>query len=216
MGDIKKVRRKYTGPSHPWQRDRIDREKLTLKEYGFKNHTEIWKMISKLKNFKTQVKELATKSPTQRVLEEKQLLDRLFRLGLLNKDSTKEKVLDLTNEDLFNRRLQTIVFKKGLARTVKQARQLIVHGHIFVNGKKLNAPSYLVTRDEENLIVYSPDSQLNQDMHPERQRIVAKKEVKVEVKAPIETKTEVKLETKVPEAKVKAETPKVEVKEVKA
>ena len=99
MGDIKKVRRKYTGPSHPWQRDRIDREKITLKEYGFKNHTEIWKMISKLKNFKTQVKELATKSPTQRVLEEKQLLDRLFRLGLLNKDSTKEKVLDLTNED---------------------------------------------------------------------------------------------------------------------
>lgn len=213
MGDIKKVRRKYTGPSHPWQRDRIDREKLILKEYGFKNHTEIWKMISKLKNFKTQVKELATKSPTQRVLEEKQLLDKLVRLGLLNKDSTKEKVLDLTNEDIFNRRLQTIVFKKGLARTTKQARQLIVHGHIFVNGKKLNAPSYLVLREEENSIIYSPDSQLNQDMHPERQRIVTKKEVKVEVKAPEETKTEVKLETKV---EVKAETPKVEVKEVKA
>jgi|SRR3989344_7259375 len=213
MGDIKKVRRKYTGPSHPWQRDRIDREKLILKEYGFKNHTEIWKMISKLKNFKTQVKELATKSPTQRVLEEKQLLDKLVRLGLLNKDSTKEKVLDLTNEDIFNRRLQTIVFKKGLARTTKQARQLIVHGHIFVNGKKLNAPSYLVPREEENSIIYSPDSQLNQDMHPERQRIVTKKEVKLEVKAPEETKTEVKLETKV---EVKAETPKVEVKEVKA
>lgn len=214
MGDIKKVRRKYTGPSHPWQRDRIDREKITLKEYGFKNHTEIWKMISKLKNFKTQVKELITKAPAQRALEEKQLLDRLFRLGLLNKDSTREKVLDLTNEDLFNRRLQTIVFKRGLARTVKQARQLIVHGHIFVNNKKVNVPSYLVTRDEENSIIYSPDSQLNQDMHPERQRIVTKKEVKIEVKAPEEVKTEIKA----PEVKtaVKVEAPKVEAKEVKA
>jgi hypothetical protein len=50
-------------------------------------------------------------------------------------------------------------------------------------------------------------------MHPERQRIVTKKEVKIEVKAPEETKTEIKVETKAPEVKTEV---KVEVKEVKA
>ena len=212
MGDIKKIRRKYSKPSHPWQRARIDAEKIILKEFGFKNKTEIWKMESQLKGFKTQVKELVTKDPKQRALEEKQLLDRLYKLGLLNKDAKRENVLDLINLDLFNRRLQTIVFKKGLARSVKQARQFIVHGHIFVNGNEMNVPSYLVSRDEEMSIVYNPTSQLKDEMHPERQRIMTKKEEKkVEVKvpeAPAEVKTEIK-----PEAKVEAKAEvKVEVK----
>ena len=212
MGDIKKIRRKYSKPSHPWQRARIDAEKIILKEFGFKNKTEIWKMESQLKGFKTQVKELVTKDPKQRALEEKQLLDRLYKLGLLNKDAKRENVLDLINLDLFNRRLQTIVFKKGLARSVKQARQFIVHGHIFVNGNEMNVPSYLVSRDEEMSIVYNPTSQLKDEMHPERQRIMTKKEEKkVEVKAP-EAPAEVKTEIK-PEAKVEAKAEvKVEVK----
>ena len=217
MGDIKKIRRKYSKPSHPWQRARIDAEKIILKEFGFKNKTEIWKMESQLKGFKTQVKELVTKDPKQRALEEKQLLDRLYKLGLLNKDAKRENVLDLINLDLFNRRLQTIVFKKGLARSVKQARQFIVHGHIFVNGNEMNVPSYLVNRDEEMSIVYNPTSQLKDEMHPERQRIMTKKEEKkIEVKAPeapSEVKTEIKSEVK---TEVKAEAPKVEAKEVKA
>lgn len=213
MGDIKKTRRKYSKPSHPWQRARIDAEKIILKEFGFKNKTEIWKMESQLRSFKNQVKELVTKEPKQRALEEKQLLDRLYKLGLLNKDAKRENVLDLINLDLFNRRLQTIVFKKGLARSVKQARQFIVHGHIFVNGNEMNVPSYLVNRDEEMSIIYNPTSQLKDEMHPERQRIMAKKEEKkVEVKAP-EAPAEVKTEIK-PE--VKTEAPKVEAKEVKA
>ncbi len=208
MGDIKKHRRKYSKPSHPWQRTRIDAEKIVSKEFGFKNKTEIWKMESKLRGFKTQVKELATKDPKQKALEEKQLLDRLYKLGLINKDAKRENILDLTNLDLFNRRLQTIVFRKGLARSVKQARQFIVHGHIFVNGKEINVPSYLVSRDDEMSIVYNPTSQLRDEMHPERQRIMAKKEEKkVEIKAP-EAPAEVKTEIK-PEAKVES---KAEVK----
>ena len=199
MGDIKKHRRKYNVPSHPWQRARIESEKIIMKEFGFKNKTEIWKMTSKLKNFKTQAKELVTKEPSQRALEEKQLLDRLYKLGLINKDATREKVLDLTENDIFNRRLQTIVFKKGLARSVKQARQFITHGHIFVHNNQINIPSYLVGRDEELTIQYAPNSQLKEEMHPERQRIMARKEeVKAEVKveATPEVKTEAKIEVK--------------------
>ena len=48
------------------------------------------------------------------------------------------------------KRLQTIVYKKGLARTPKEARMFVVHGHIALNGKKINSPSYVVLSGQED------------------------------------------------------------------
>jgi len=45
---------------------------------------------------------------------------------------------------LLERRLDNLVFRLGLARTRRQARQLVTHGHITVNGQRVNIPSYLV------------------------------------------------------------------------
>ena len=64
--------------------------------------------------------------------------------------------------------MQTIVYKKGLARTIRQARQLIVHGHIEVNGQIIRSPGYLVLREEEGLITYARNSPFAKDSHPER------------------------------------------------
>lgn len=207
MGDPKKHRPKYSGPMHPWQRSRIEEEKIILGEFGLKNKKEIWKMSSKLNGFKDQAKKLIIKKPEQRALEEKNLLNSLIRLGLLESGATRERVLELTNKDILSRRLQTIVFKKGLARSVKQARQLITHGHIFINGKKVDVPSYLVNLVEEGTIVYSPTSQFNEEMHPERQRIVAKDEPKLKQEIKVEEKAEDLKPTKVEEKaiEVKAE-----------
>lgn len=212
MGDPKKHRPKYSGPMHPWQRSRIEEEKIILREFGLKNKKEIWKMSSKLKGFKDQAKKLIIKKPEQRALEETNLLNKLIRLGLLEKGATRERVLELTNKDILGRRLQTVVFKKGLARSVNQARQLITHGHIFVHGKNVDVPSYLVNIDEEGDIIYSPTSQFNEEMHPERQRIVAKDELKLkqEIKAELKEKLE---EPKVLEPKEKVEEKVIEVKE---
>ncbi len=55
-------------------------------------------------------------------------------------------------EDIFRRRLQTVVYQKGLARTAKEARMFIVHGHITLNNKKIDSPSYVVQKGEEDLI----------------------------------------------------------------
>ena len=41
-------------------------------------------------------------------------------------------------------RLDNVVYRAGLARTRRQARQLVVHGHFTVNGRKVNIPSYQV------------------------------------------------------------------------
>lgn len=42
-------------------------------------------------------------------------------------------------------RLDNVVYRSGLANTRRQARQLVVHGHFLVNGKKVNIPSYRVS-----------------------------------------------------------------------
>ena len=168
MGDPKKQRRKYFTPSHPWQKERIDEEKVLSKEYGLKNKKEIWKMLSKLKNFSNQVKKLTGISSTQAEKEEQQLFKRLVNLGLLANNASLSNVLDLAAKDIMERRLQTMVFRKGFAKSISQARQFIIHGHIKIGNKKMTVPSYLVRVGEEKSIGFSPKSSLYSDDHPER------------------------------------------------
>ena len=47
---------------------------------------------------------------------------------------------------LLESRLDNVVYRAGLARTRRQARQLVSHGHFTVNGKNINVPSYKVTQ----------------------------------------------------------------------
>ena len=165
MGHPRKLRKKYTTPSHPWQRERMEKESEIKKFYSLKNKKEIWKANSILKNFKMQAKKIIREKTSQSKKEGKQLMDRLKKLNLLNSDK-QEDILNLTIENVLDRRLQTQVFKLGLARSIKQARQLIKHGHIFVTGKKMTIPSYLVNADDA--IKYSPKSSFNNPEHPER------------------------------------------------
>jgi len=185
MGHPKKTKKKYKTPSHPWQKDRLEEEKILSKEYGLKNKKELWKTDSNLRKVKRQAKKLIAATTEQAQKEKQQLLSRLFKYGLAKKDSKVEDLLELTPKDFFGRRLQTIVFKKNLARSTTQARQFIVHGHIFVNNKKITVPSYFVSIDEENKISYNPASSLSKEGHPEH---VTKKELKKEEKEVLDKK----------------------------
>jgi len=157
MGQIKKQKKKYDTPSYPWQAERILEEGKYTKEFGFKNKKEIWKVIAKLKNYKFQVKNyIADKNSGQMKKEKDLLMNKLLKYGLIKKDSKVEDVLDLEPRDLMERRLNTLIFKSRLARSLKQARQFIVHGHISVNGKKITVPSYLVSLEEESKLRISP------------------------------------------------------------
>ena len=169
MGNPKKARKKYSTPSHPWQKFRIDDEKALIREYGLKNKKEIWKISSKVKGFSRQAKNLIARTNPQGEKERNQLIMRLNRLGLLSKEANLDDVLGLKTRDLMDRRLQAMVLKKGLARSMRQARQFIVHQHIMVSGKKITAPNYLVKMGEENEITFAPISQLSDPDHPERE-----------------------------------------------
>ncbi|MBB0246276.1 30S ribosomal protein S4 [Streptomyces alkaliphilus] len=61
------------------------------------------------------------------------------------------KVEGKTGEALIvelERRLDALVLRAGLARTIYQSRQMVVHGHIEVNGRKVDRPSYIVRPDD--------------------------------------------------------------------
>lgn len=180
MGDPRKIRKKYSGPGHPWQKTRLDEERDLTKDYALSNKKELWKMVSQLKKFTNQAKKLIASITQQGEREKEQLIKRLSRLGLINPESKVEDVLNLKTRDLLERRLQTIVYRKGLARTMKQARQFIVHEHIRVKGNKITSPSKLVRNEEENTIEFCEKSTLSNAEHPERTPIARKEEPKEE------------------------------------
>lgn len=183
MGDPRKARKQYKTPGHPWQKARIDEEKSLIKEFGFANKKEIWKVHTTMIDFKARAKKLISAIGEKGNEERKTLISKLNRMGILSETATIEDVLGLSFRDFAERRLQSLVLRKGLARSVKQARQFIVHEHIKVNGKKINAPSYVVLKEEEETIVFSEKSNLFDEAHPER--AIEKKESVVEKAAPV-------------------------------
>ncbi len=177
MGTTRKIRKKYVGPSHPWKAERLAEEAILKEEYGLKNKTEIFRAQSVLRRFTGQAKNLIrSRGVAQAQREEQQLLAKLAKLGLVAETTKLDEVLSLTVRNIFDRRLQTLVYQQGFAMTAKQARQFITHGHITINGKKVDAPSLLVTRDNEPLIAFNPISTLTSEDHPERSKERKRKE----------------------------------------
>ncbi|MBN1645601.1 30S ribosomal protein S4 [Candidatus Woesearchaeota archaeon] len=167
MGDTKKQRKKYTRPNHPWIKGRIEDEKVLQKEYGIPNKKEIYKMSTILKNIKDQVKKISASRGDQIEKEKKQLTERLYSLGLTD-DKSLSNALVMNVRNIMDRRLQTIVYKKHLARSVIQARQFITHGHILVGDHKITSPSYLVKRQDMDRISFITSSSLFSQDNPER------------------------------------------------
>jgi len=172
LGDPKFSRRKYDKPTHPWEGDRIQAENELIKKYGLKNKKELWKAQSLLRRYRQRSRELQAKVRYQDKQAEKEmdeLLGKLGSLGLLPLEgATLNDVLALDIEAILSRRFQTLAYVKGLAFSPKQSRQLIVHGHAAIGERKVTIPGYFVKRDEENLIRYSQDSPLANDLHPAR------------------------------------------------
>ena len=168
MGDPRRTRNKHKGPRHPWNKERIDEEKKLVYDYGLTAKKELWKAGSKLKNFKDITKKLIAQRTEQSDKELDQLFTRLHNLGITSQGATAEDVLGLQTSAILDRRLQTLVYKHELAKSPKQARQLITHGHITVNGQKMTSPSYLVPLKEESQLGFRQGSSLSDPEHPER------------------------------------------------
>lgn len=146
---MKKLRKKLKRPKIPYDSVRIKEEKKLLKDYGLRRKREIWRAEEILRNFRRRARNLIATQDEER---EKALLEKLSTLGLLEEEASLDNVLALEINDILDRRLQTLVYKKGLAQTPNQARQFITHGHIQVDGDKVTYPAYLVPKEKEKKI----------------------------------------------------------------
>jgi small subunit ribosomal protein S4 len=152
MGDPKFSRKKYETPPHPWQKDRIERENELSVKYGLKNKKEIWKAESRLRKLRRQARLLLASTGEEAKKEENELILKLQRLGVLKEDADLDNILELDIQDILDRRLQSAVFRKGLAKTPKEARQLIAHRHIVLGERVVTSPGMLISKnDEENI-----------------------------------------------------------------
>ncbi|MFW3145917.1 MAG: 30S ribosomal protein S4 [Thermoplasmatota archaeon] len=171
MGDPRRLKRKFDTPSHPWQGERIKAEKELMVKYGLKNKKEVWKVQSYLRNLRSQARTLQALIRTeneQAIKESDLLLKKCYRIGLLQEGAPLVDVLAIEIETILSRRLQTLVYTKGLAQTPKQARQMINHGHIVVKDRRVTIPGLLVPRLDERFIEYEKSSPFTFEEHPMR------------------------------------------------
>jgi small subunit ribosomal protein S4 len=169
VGDPKKQRKKYETPRFRWRKDTLQEELKLLGQYGLRNKHELWRHETTLSKFRGIARSLIGKTAEERAKMENELLTRLKKLGVLQETAVLDNVLDLSTEDILERRLQTIVFRKGLAKTIYQTRQLITHGHIAIGNRRVTVPSYIVSKEEEAQIMYAPRSALANPEHSMRQ-----------------------------------------------
>jgi len=141
-----KKKKLFKRPKKLFESFRIKEENELAKKYGLKNKKEIWKALARVNYIRKRAMALA-RMPLG---EQESLFGKLRGLGL--KAGNTADVLGLQVEDILNRRLPTIIFKKGMARTLKQARQLVVHKKVLIDKKAVNSPSYLVHLAEEGKI----------------------------------------------------------------
>ncbi|MCL5101933.1 MAG: 30S ribosomal protein S4 [Candidatus Marsarchaeota archaeon] len=153
MGAPKRNRKKFDKPKDIWNLARINADNALIKEYGLKNMSELWKVQSELSRIRGNVRLLLSGSAGMGNVEQA-LKARLVKLGIIDKDTPLEKLLELNEKMILDRRLESVVYRRGMARSMKQARQLITHGFISINGQKFTIPGYLVKAEEENKIGY--------------------------------------------------------------
>jgi len=157
----------YETPNHPYQGERIADESNLLGRYGLKNKEELWRAQSELRGYRREARKLLG-SEGAHITEGEEFLARLKRYGILNEQDQLDDVLSLDVTDVLERRLQTVVYRKGYANTPEQARQFIVHGHIELDGQRVTRPSMKVEASVESSVGFDDNSSLSDDLHPER------------------------------------------------
>ena len=177
MGEPKFSRPRTQTPTHPWKQARIDEEHDLKERYGLKKvggMREICRETSTLRRHRNQAMKLIGRVDSTEghyAKEKEQLLNSLTKKGLLQTGADVGDVLEINVEHMLSRRLQSVVYYKGLAPSMRAARNLIVHGHICIGDQRMTVPGYHVLKDEEDSLQYSENSPFIDPEHPFRKEL---------------------------------------------
>ncbi len=123
----------------------IERRSLTPGQHGKKIGTK------KLSEYGKQLQEKQKVKLTYGVLEKQ--FERFFDIASKSKGVTGEMLLSM-----LERRIDNVVYRLKMASSRSQSRQMVVHGHVLINGKRVDSPSYLVAQGD---VVGLSESTLN-------------------------------------------------------
>ncbi len=133
----------------------MDSEIRLIGEYGLRNKREVWRVQLLLSKIRTSARILLTlpETDSRRLFQGQSLIKRLKKYGILEKNiETLEQILSLKIQDFLERRLQTLVFKKGLAKSIHHSRILICQRHISIDNNLVDIPSFLVRTESQDKI----------------------------------------------------------------
>ncbi len=153
----KKYMGRYTGPKHKLARregvNLLDKTSARLmRRLNTPPGIHGAKRKKRLSEYGQQLREKQKAKSTYGIMEKQ--LSNLVKMVQKQKGETGELLISLLES-----RLDNVVYRLGLAKTRFQSRQFVSHGHILVNGKKLNIASYHVKKDDT--IALAPSLQKN-------------------------------------------------------
>jgi small subunit ribosomal protein S4 len=183
LGAPRKNRRKYEKPKDIWNLQRIHADNELITEYGLKNMKELWKVQSNISRIRGNVRELLSGGSQNRLVE-RDIIASIAKLGIVQETATLDGLLEIKENAFLERRLESMVFRRGMARSMKQARQLITHGFIAVNGRRTSKPGYLVTAGEEQHISYYKPIDVNVNVQVKEVKKAESSEGSAAVEAP--------------------------------
>ncbi|KAI5190511.1 small subunit ribosomal protein S9e [Nematocida sp. AWRm77] len=157
-------------PRRPFDKQRLVSEMKYVGEYGLRSKRELRVLEKIFQSMKKRAKDLLIHTDEEyQIVQGRLLLGRLEKQGLMSeikytskKDIIEklERILDLNITEILERRLQTKVFRLGLAGSIHQARLLIYQKHIAVNGCIVDKPGFIVSVKNDGNIELSQNSAL--------------------------------------------------------
>ena len=143
---MKRKHKSYSKPKRPFDSKRFEEEAELKKEFGLKNKREIWKAKEKISVIRKKAKKIISEGGEK----QENLFKQLNSLGF--EVNSIADVLGMEVKDYLKRRLQSFVLQMNIAKTPREARQLISHRKILVGGSVVDKPSYLVKVSQEKNI----------------------------------------------------------------
>ncbi|MGC9130597.1 MAG: 30S ribosomal protein S4, partial [Pyrobaculum sp.] len=153
MGGLKKPKKRYLAgkPKKIWNKSLLLEELQLMGEYGLRNKKELWLARARLKWIVRRARSLLSMTAEERAPLEMPFKEKLYKMGFIEDPNVSlDRILSLDVRAVLERRLQTIIYRMGLAKSIYHARQLIVHGHVAVAGRRVTSPGFLVPRELED------------------------------------------------------------------